>query len=97
MGPATLHGGIDMLVAPLLAVQLARLTHCLRPDVLVDFRQVTFIDGAGIEVLAVARDAAIAHGGHLRLLGTHPLTLWILRHPRLDLGFDVLRVLPVAA
>ncbi|MEU4205504.1 STAS domain-containing protein [Streptomyces sp. NPDC026294] len=92
---ATLHGEIDMLVAPVLAVQLARLTHCLQLDVLVRLRQVTFIDGAGIEALAVARVAAIAHEGHLRLLC--PLILWIFRHPRLVLGFDVLRVLPVAA
>ncbi|MCX4671146.1 STAS domain-containing protein [Streptomyces sp. NBC_01381] len=94
---ATLHGEIDLLTAPALSALLAPLTGCARPDVLVDLRQVAFIDGTGLAVLAVARDAATAHDGRLRLICTHPLTLRILHHPGLGFGFDVLESLPAAA
>ncbi|QDO43562.1 STAS domain-containing protein [Streptomyces sp. RLB3-17] len=94
---ATLHGEIDLLTAPVLSALLTPLTVCARPDVLVDLRQVAFIDGTGIAVLAVARDAATAHDGRLRLICTHPITLWILLHPGLGFGFDVLEGLPAAA
>ncbi|MEV0114878.1 STAS domain-containing protein [Streptomyces sp. NPDC050844] len=94
---ATLHGEIDLLTAPALSALLAPLTACARPDVLVDLRQVAFIDGTGLAVLAVARNTATAHEGRLRLICTHPLTLWILHCPGLGFGFDVLEGLPAAA
>ncbi|MFD4482692.1 STAS domain-containing protein [Streptomyces sp. NPDC058471] len=94
---ATLHGEIDLLTAPALNAQLAPLTNCAEPDVLVDLRQVTFIDGTGIAVLVIACNAATAHNGRLRLICTHPITLWLLQHPGLGLDFDVLKVLPAAA
>ena len=94
---ATLHGEIDLLTAPALSALLAPLSACARPDVLVDLRQVAFIDGTGLAVLALARDTATAHDGRLRLICTHPLILWILRRPELGFGFDVLEALPAAA
>lgn len=93
---ATPYGEIDLLTAPVFNAQLAPLTDCTEPDVLVDLRQVTFIDGTGIAVLVIARNAAAARDGRLRLICTHPITLWILHHPGLGLGFDVLKDLPAA-
>ncbi|MEU3464134.1 STAS domain-containing protein [Streptomyces sp. NPDC006733] len=89
-----LRGEIDLLTAPGLSRFLDALTAGLHPDLLIDLRQVEFLDGSGISTLVRARSRAVAREGRLRLVCTHPPLLRVLRLPALQLGFDVLQDLP---
>lgn len=89
-----LRGEIDLLTAPDLNLFLDTLTAGVHPDLLIDLREVEFLDGSGITTLVRARSRAVAHDGRLRLLCTHPPTLRILRLPELRLGFDLLEQMP---
>ncbi|MCM2430401.1 STAS domain-containing protein [Streptomyces sp. RKAG337] len=89
-----LRGEIDLLTAPDLTRFLDALTEGVHPDLLIDLRQVDFLDGSGITTLVRARGRAVARDGRLRLLCTHPPTLRILRLPELRLQFDLLEHMP---
>ncbi|MFD9792047.1 STAS domain-containing protein [Streptomyces sp. NPDC059070] len=93
---ATLRGEIDILTTPGLTSGLMRLLEGPTPDLVVDLRHLTFIDGTGVAALADVRGRAEDRQGRLRLVCTHPITLWLLRHPALGLGFDILDQVPAA-
>ncbi|MFD9905877.1 STAS domain-containing protein [Streptomyces sp. NPDC059063] len=92
----TLHGEIDVLTAPELTGALMLSLNGESPDLLVDLRSVQFIDGTGLAALAVVRRRADSRHGRMRLICTRPITLWVLRHPRLGFDFEVLDDIPAA-
>jgi anti-sigma B factor antagonist len=92
---AELSGEIDALTAPQVSARLDSLTHRERPDVLVDLRQVTFIDCSGLSVLVRANNRAAARSGRVRLLCTDPRVLRTLQVTQLSGHFTILNTLPV--
>ena len=73
------NGEVDMSTGPQLldAVVSAALVH-ERHHIVVDLRNVTFLDCSGLRLLYRARGRVLDQGGHLHLVCTHPLTLRIL-------------------
>ncbi|WP_030566287.1 STAS domain-containing protein [Streptomyces aureocirculatus] len=87
----SLRGEIDVATAPAVTAYLDTLTHTHAAELLIDLRQVVFIDGAGVRLLNRARTSG---QGRLRLICTRPIILRLLRHPSLHLHFDILDSLP---
>ncbi|WP_246201651.1 STAS domain-containing protein [Streptomyces alboniger] len=88
-----LCGEIDLATAPDVTAYLDTLSHAGSGELLIDLRQVEFMDGSGVRLLNRAR--ARARGdGRLRLICTDPVTLRLLRHPSLHLWFEILDHLP---
>lgn len=88
-----LRGEIDIATAPDITDYLDTLTYAGSADLLIDLRQVEFMDGSGVRVLTRAR-ARVRGEGRLRLICTAPMLLQLLRHPSLQLWFDILDHLP---
>ncbi|QMU80725.1 STAS domain-containing protein [Streptacidiphilus sp. PB12-B1b] len=74
-----LVGEIDLATSSLITTHLIQVTAGARPSVVVDLRAVTFIDAAGLDPLARARDRALRRGGELALICTDPRILRTLR------------------
>jgi len=89
-----LRGEIDALVAPRLSSYLDTLTARDRPDVVLDMRQVTFIDCSGISSLVRVNKRALERSGRVRFVCTDPRTLRTLRITRLTGYFDIVEDLP---
>ncbi len=67
----TVAGEVDIATAPRLGHHLAALAGSGRP-VIADLDQVSFIDAAGLRVLAAAARQAAAAGGSLHVVSGHP-------------------------
>ena len=90
------RGEIDIAAAEEIAPFLDRVTANGDVRLVIDLSQVEFFDCSGLRLLYRARGRVLAHGGELRLVCTHPLTLRIMRatgltrllppHPTLDLA-----------
>jgi anti-sigma B factor antagonist len=63
-------GEIDASTAPALRDQLTALLDDLAEDITVDLEAVTFLDSAGLCVLAAAHRRAGEQGGHLRVVAS---------------------------
>ncbi|MFJ9155475.1 STAS domain-containing protein [Streptomyces griseoviridis] len=81
-------GEIDLATAELVAEHLTAATRAPAPDVLVDLRQVAFLDCSCLRVLCRAETRAREHGGRLRLVSDAP------RVRRLLVGAGLLRRFP---
>jgi anti-sigma B factor antagonist len=90
----TLSGELDVATVAPLSHALDALTDTDRPDLLVDLRAVTFLDGRTITALARAHARALARAGDLRLICVDTFILFILRLPELTPRFDILDTLP---
>ncbi|MBW5423807.1 anti-sigma factor antagonist [Streptomyces sp. BG9H] len=87
-----LCGEIDIATAPDISDYLDTLSYAGAAELLIDLRQVEFMDGSGVRLLNRAR----ARGdGRLRVICTDPTTLRLLRHPSLRMWFDILDHLPL--
>jgi anti-anti-sigma factor len=75
----TLAGELDLAAVPELGRELSRASDATRPDVVVDLRQVTFMDCSALGVVLRTHKQVTAAGGCLRLTGTQ-------RGPRRVLG-----------
>lgn len=97
-GPYTVivvAGEIDVASADLLAEHLtAAACGPGEPDVLVDLREVAFLDCSGLRVLCRAEATARARGGRLRLVCDQPRMHRLLRAARLLGRFPPLAALP---
>jgi anti-sigma B factor antagonist len=91
-----IHGEIDICTPSQLSARLDSLTGSPRPDVLLDLRSVTFIDCSGLRLLCRARNRALAHGGHLRLVTDSPGFRNMLRATLLTNVFEIHRDIPTA-
>ncbi|MFD7713194.1 anti-sigma factor antagonist [Streptomyces sp. NPDC059785] len=72
------HGDIDIATALEISPFLDTVTARAAPQIVVDLRPVEFFDCSGLRLLDRARRRAVARGGSLLLVCTHPLTLRIL-------------------
>ncbi|MGW3957341.1 STAS domain-containing protein [Streptomyces sp. NPDC004752] len=90
----TLHGEIDLLVAPPLSARLDALTAGYRPDLVLDLRSVEFIDCAGLGVLCRARNRVHDRAGRLRLVTDSAAFRRLLRATGLTDVFEVHPRLP---
>ena len=79
----TLAGELDLSVASTLRRHLIRSTTATRRDIVVDLRQVTFMDCSTIGVLVVLNNHVRATGGCLQLTGLSPGPLRVLSLCRL--------------
>lgn len=67
-----LRGEIDLLTVPSLSARLDDLTAGPRPDLIVDLRDVSFIDCSGLGMLCRARNRVRTREGRLRLITDSP-------------------------
>ncbi|WP_458247749.1 STAS domain-containing protein [Streptomyces sp. MAI_2237] len=67
-----LRGEIDLFVVPSLSARLDELTAVPCPDVVLDLRDVTFIDCSGLGMLCRVRNRVLAREGRLRLVTDSP-------------------------
>ncbi|MER8007441.1 MULTISPECIES: STAS domain-containing protein [unclassified Streptomyces] len=67
-----LRGEIDLSTVPSLSARLDELTAGPRPDLVVDLRDVSFIDCSGLGMLCRTRNRVVAHEGRLRLVTDSP-------------------------
>jgi len=74
-----LRGEIDLLSVPSVSERLDLLTAAHRPDMVLDLREVTFIDCSGLGLLCRARNRVTARHGRLRLVTDSPGFLRLLR------------------
>jgi anti-sigma B factor antagonist len=74
-----LHGEIDIAAAVELGPHLDAATDRPGARIVIDLRHVGFFDCSGLRLLYRARQRVLDHGGELRLVCTHPLTLHVLR------------------
>jgi len=85
-----LRGEIDLCTAPPLPARLDLLTAAPFPDLMLDLRQVSFIDCSGLRALCRARNRVLARSGRLRLVTDSARLLDMLRTVDLREAFDVL-------
>jgi anti-sigma B factor antagonist len=84
-----LFGEIDLAGAGLISAHLDQVTAADRPRIVVDLRQVSFIDAGGLDPLVRARQRALRRGGELSLICTDPRILRTLRLAGLLPGFPL--------
>ncbi|WP_193560732.1 STAS domain-containing protein [Streptomyces alboflavus] len=89
-----LCGEIDIHTAPGVIEFLDDLTYDNDTDLLIDLRPVDFMDFAGVRLLERTRTRSSGRHGRLRLICTGRATLYLLHHPRLRLGYEILSELP---
>ncbi|MFJ4621762.1 anti-sigma factor antagonist [Streptomyces sp. NPDC088812] len=73
------HGEIDIVAAAEIAPHLDHATAGPSPRIVLDLGAIDFFDCSGLRLLYRARGRALAHGGHVHLVCTHPLALRVLR------------------
>ncbi|MDF3298945.1 anti-sigma factor antagonist [Streptomyces tropicalis] len=74
-----LRGEIDIAAAVRILPHMDRATGEPGARVVIDLSRVDFFDCSGLRLLYRARSRVLDHGGDLRLVCTHPLTLRVLR------------------
>ena len=84
-----LLGEIDILTVPALSAHLDTLTAGPSPDLVVDLRDVVFIDCTGLSVLCRARNRVRARDGRLRLVTDSARFLRLLCRTGLIGAFDI--------
>ncbi|MFG3203807.1 STAS domain-containing protein [Streptomyces sp. NPDC048192] len=91
-----LRGEIDILTAAPVGVRLDDLTAAVVPDLVVDLRAVTFIDCAGLGMLARVRNRAVERHGRLRLVTDSSRLRRILSGAGLGGVFEIYGPMPEA-
>ncbi|MEU6389551.1 STAS domain-containing protein [Streptomyces sp. NPDC046939] len=89
-----LHGEIDVATVPRITACLDALTTAPCPDIVLDLREVTFVDCAGLGALCRAQTRTDAVGGRLRLVTDEGGVLRVLRMTDLSTAFEITPVLP---
>ncbi|BBC38837.1 Anti-sigma factor antagonist [Streptomyces graminofaciens] len=74
-----LRGEIDIAAAVEIIPHLDAATGSAAARVVIDLRHIAFFDCSGLRLLYRARHRVLDHGGELRLVCTHPLTLRVLK------------------
>ncbi|MEU7044185.1 STAS domain-containing protein [Streptomyces varsoviensis] len=91
-----LYGELDIWSTVTLAGHVESLLDRPRPDVVVDLREVTFLDASGLRMLVRVKRQVADKGGALRIVRPCPRVWRVLRLTRLDRAFTVLDGLPAA-
>ncbi len=82
-------GDIDMYSSPALRKELLALVGSKVPLVVVDFREVSYIDSSGIATFVEGLKAVKTYGGNLKLTGIPPRIGEIFSFSKLDKVFLV--------
>ena len=82
-----LWGELDMATAPELEEHLMLVERDGIGGVILDLRELTFVDSAGVRTLLNARSRAAEHGHRFALVGANEQVRKFLRMPR-ELGFS---------
>ena len=80
-------GELDIVAAASVSVRLDELTTGGRPDVVLDLRQVTFMDCGGLAALVRVRKRVLDRGGRLGIVSDSPAVLRLLRLTRMTRAF----------
>ena len=84
-----LRGELDIVAKTWITGRLESLARVPRPDLIVDLRQVTFIDCCGLSILCQVRSRAARSGGRLRLVSHDRAFRRLLRLTGLTGGFEL--------
>jgi anti-sigma B factor antagonist len=84
-----LSGDIDMYSSPALRKELLSFIGKKAPLLLIDFREVSYIDSSGIATLVEGLRGMMSHGGKLKLLGIPDRIVEIFSFSKLDKVFDI--------
>ncbi|MEV8022428.1 STAS domain-containing protein [Streptomyces sp. NPDC086554] len=90
----TLHGELDAWAEQELEPCLREFLDRSGSDVVVDLRQVTFLDAGGLRLLVRIRNRTAATGRALRLVRCAPRVWRVMGITRLDRSFTALDALP---
>jgi anti-sigma B factor antagonist len=82
-----LEGEIDLHVSPEVAASLGKVVEQQPSRLIVNLRQVTYIDSSGLAALITAANDVEAYGGILMLTGVQESVRAILENARLDQFF----------
>jgi anti-anti-sigma factor len=74
-GVLTVRGEVDLVTAPQLWQALETILAEGERRIVLDFANLTFIDGSGLRVIAAAQTRSQAMGGELAVRSASPLTL----------------------
>lgn len=92
----TFRGELDAWADQELSPHIAELLDRPGADVVVDLRQVTFLDAGGLRLLVRIKGRTAAKRRTLRLVRSSPRVWRVLRITRLDRSFTVLDAMPAA-
>jgi anti-anti-sigma factor len=84
-----LAGELDIVAKTRITDRLEALARVPRPDLVLDLRQVTFIDCCGLSILCNVRTRALKSGGRLRLVSQSPAFRRLLRLTALNGDFEL--------
>lgn len=85
----SLSGDIDLYSSPALRKEIISFVEKKVPLLLVDFRDVSYIDSSGIATLVEGLRGMMSHGGKLKLLGIPERIVEIFTFSKLDKVFDI--------
>ncbi|MDJ0460738.1 STAS domain-containing protein [Streptomyces sp. H27-C3] len=84
-----LAGDLDLHASLRVSPRVSEAVRAAGGPVVIDLREVTFVDCSGLELLLQIRRAVLARGGTVRILSPHPSLLRILRYLILDDPFEI--------
>jgi anti-sigma B factor antagonist len=84
-----ISGDIDMYSSPLLRKSLMLCVQKKTSPLLVDFRDVSYIDSSGIATFVEALKGMMAFGGRLKFFGMSPAISEIFSFSKLDKVFEI--------
>ena len=90
----TFRGELDAWADQELGPRITELLDRSHADVVVDLRQVSFLDAGGLRLLVRIKGMAFARRRSLRLVRSSPRVWRVLRITRLDRSFTVLDSMP---
>jgi anti-sigma B factor antagonist len=83
----TLEGELDMAVLSLLHQVFAETASATSPHIVIDMRQVDFVDCSALGAFVLACRSTAAVGGRLRIVGARPQPRQLLKMTGLDAVF----------
>lgn len=84
-----ISGDIDMYSSPVLREELLVLVSKKASHILVDFKDVSYIDSSGIATFVEGLKSTMSAGGKLKLVSLPPGIIEIFNFSRLDKVFDI--------
>lgn len=84
-----IRGELDLVAKTRITDRLEQLARAPRPDLVLDLRQVTFVDCSGLAILCGVRSRVVAGGGRLRVVSPAPAFRRLLRLTGLTADFEL--------
>ncbi|HET6856715.1 MAG TPA: STAS domain-containing protein [Streptomyces sp.] len=86
----SLAGDLDLHMSLMVFPSVSEAVRPAEGRVVIDLREVTFVDCSGLELLLQIRRLVRAQGGTVRILSPHPTLLRIVRYLALEEPFEVI-------